>query len=145
MNNWKKNIIVGSAAVTALGIAFFLLWRWDKSVLESMPRREYNYDSTAFRPTAAEQRIAQQFSDSILPQLKRLGLITKYNRTDAQTHIAVSGVIWKKRSPFFKESILDQIFIYNKVNGFTVKTLIVDDTTNQLYAQISPPDRKNIY
>ncbi len=65
--------------------------------------------------------------------------------TEIETIITVSGTIWKKRSSFFKESLLDQIFIYNKVNGFALNTKIIDDKSSALYAEIIPPDRRVIY
>ena len=145
MSQITKNIIVGIIAVAVTGVGTYLVWQWDQRVLSTIHRGAFQYDSVAFRPTVAEIRIAKQFSDSILPELKRLGLITNYTRTEIETIITVSGKVWKKRSAFFKETFVDHIFIYNKVNGFVVNTKIIDDSTKQLYALISPPDKKEVY
>lgn len=145
MTNTAKNIIVGIAAVTVLCTAAYLIWQWDERVLATIHRGAYEYDTTAFRPTEAEQRAAKQFADSILPQLKHLGLVTSYTRTEIETIITVSGTVWKARSQFFKEQFLEQIFIYNKVNGFSVQTKIIDKDNGALYAELTPPDRRAIY
>lgn len=113
--------------------------------MEHMRQFSFNADSSAFRPTEEEARIARQFSDTTLPQLTSLGLIKHYSRTEIETIITVSGVLWNERSEFFKESLLEQIFIYNQVHGYSVRTKIIDVTTNRLMAEIIPPDRKTIF
>ncbi len=145
MNNTAKNIIVGTIAFGVTGIAVYFIQRWDDRVMDDINRYGTSSDTSVYRPTESEQRIARQFSNTTLPQLKQLGLITLYTRTEIETVISVSGTLWNKRSSFFKESLLENIFIYNSVNGFAVNTKIVDDKTNQLYAQIIPPDGRIVY
>jgi hypothetical protein len=140
-----KDLIVGIIAVAVIIGAIFFTMRRDEQVMHSIQRFGMVYNSSAFRPTSEEQRIAKQFSDTTLPQLQSLGLIKQYSRTEIETIITVSGALWKDRSQFFKESLLEQIFIYIKVNGLSVATTILDDETRELYAQILPPDKRNIF
>ena len=145
MTNTVKNFIVGAAAITVCCTATYLVWQWDERVMATIHRGGYEYDTTAFRPTEAEQRTAKQFADSILPQLKHLGLVISYTRTEIETIITVSGTVWKARSQFFKEQFLEQIVVYNKVNGFSVRTKIIDKDDGTLYAELTSPDRRAIY
>jgi hypothetical protein len=140
-----KDLIVGVIAAAVVFAAVYLIVEWDARVLQHYPAFTANHDTSIFRPTQDEERIAQQFSDTTLPQLTSLGLIKRYSRTEIETIITVSGRLWRERSAFFKESLLEQIHIYNKVMGFSVQTKIIDDATSVLYAEIIPPDRKNIY
>lgn len=144
MSNNQKNIDAVSFAFAFVGIIYYFIHRHDEELLNNTQRYERTIDSLVNSATAEEKRIALQFSDSTLPQLKRLGLITNYTRTTIETIVTVSRKIWKNRSPFFKESLLEQIFAYNKVNGFPLKTRIIDDKTAQLYAEIIPPDGRII-
>lgn len=143
-SRWK-DIIAGVVALAVVSTAVYLMVEWDTRVLQNYPPFTADHDTSIFRPTPDEERIAQQFSDTTLPQLTELGLIRRYARTEIETIITVSGRLWEERSPFFKESLLEQIFIYNKVKGFAVQTKIIDDESSVLYAEILPPDRKNIY
>lgn len=133
-----------AAALITAG-AFWLIAEHDQRVMVGMRPFIANADQSAFRPTPDEQRVAVQFSDTTLPQLKQLGLITRYTRSEAETVITVNGRLWKERSPFFKESFLEQLYLYNKVHGFAVNARVIDDATDQLYAQISPPDRRLVF
>ena len=145
MSNRGKNIIVGIIALAVICFIAFLIWDWDRDVLATIHRGGYQFDTTTFRPTVDEIRIAKQFSDTILPQLKQLGLITQYHRSDMETIITVSGVLWNDRSAFFKESLLEQIFIYNNTNRYPVKTKIIENKTSRLVAEIVPPDQRTVY
>ncbi|MCK9407592.1 MAG: hypothetical protein WCX28_00175 [Bacteriovoracaceae bacterium] len=140
-----KDIIVGIIALAVISAILFFTVQRDNRVTRTMRPFDITYDSAVIRFTADEQRMAKQFSDTTLPQLKILGLIKQYTRTEIETIIAVSGAMWNKRSPFFKESLLEQIHIYNRVNGYTLWTKIVDEKTNQVYAEISPPGTRKIY
>lgn len=144
MSSATKNILVYVFAVAVAGGLFYLYYERDREILESMSRWGRRNEVPVIRETEDEKRIARQFSDSTLPELKRLGLITSYSRTEIETIITVSGRLWKERSAFFKESLLTQILIYNRVNGYAPTTKIYDDRTQQLYAQIVSPDRKEI-
>lgn len=141
----RKNIIVYFLAALTVGALFYAYYERDREIMEKVSRFGNQADSAVVMSTEDEKRIAAQFSDSTLPEMKRLGLIISYNRTEIETIITVAGKIWNKRSSFFKESFLTQLSIYNKVNGYSVTVKIFDDETHQLYAQIVPPDRKEIF
>ena len=144
MTESQKNIVVFTAAFMVIAGAFTLIYRHDAALERSMIHWGRMEDSLTVRPSAEEQRIALQFSDVTLPGLKKLGLITRFERTSAETVITVSGRIWNDRSPFFKESFLTQVFIYNKVNGFAPDTRVVEEGSSKLLAQILPPNRQLI-
>lgn len=145
MNNGVKNIIVG-AIVASLTIAtIMLIQRRDEKILSHFYRWGQLNDTVSIAATEQERKTALQFSDTTLPGLKELGLITGFTRTEIETIVTVSGKTWNERSVFFKEQLLDQIFIYNRVNGFAVNTKVVDDETSRLYAQIVPPDQRMIF
>lgn len=148
MNNTQKNIIAVSVAIAFIGIAFHFIQRHDEQVLNGTLRYGSTSDTIAdhfTQATDAEKRIALQFTNTTLPQLRRLGLVKSYTRTELDTVITVSGKIWNERSQFFKESLLEQIFVYNSVNGFALTTKIIDERTSELYAEITPPNRRDIY
>ena len=92
-----------------------------------------------------EQRIAQQFAIDTLPGLMQKGLIKKYERRESKTLLHVEGSIWKKRSRFFKESLLAEILIYNKVNGYALETMVVDHFSQHIYAQASSQEKKEFF
>jgi hypothetical protein len=92
-----------------------------------------------------ERRIAHHFETDTLPGLMRRGLVKKYSRSESGTILQVEGKIWKKRSYFFKESLLTEILVYNKVNGYGFATVIVDNYSNKLYARAFSEDRKIIF
>jgi hypothetical protein len=140
-----KDLMAVSIALAIVSIAVYLIMDWDTRVMQKHPPFTADHDTSIFRPTRDEVRIAQQFSDTTLPHLTGLGLVKHYSRTEIETIITVSGSQWKERSPFFKESLLEQIHIYNKVKGYAVQTKIIDDQTSVIYAEIIPPDRKIIY
>jgi hypothetical protein len=92
-----------------------------------------------------EDRIAQHFSVDTLPGLMRRGLIKKYERRQTGTILYVAGNIWKTRSRFFKESLLSEALVYNKVNGYELETRIIDHRSLQLYAKAISADRKEFF
>jgi hypothetical protein len=92
-----------------------------------------------------EHRIAQRFEADTLPGLMRCGLIKKYERRQTGTVLFVAGKVWKARSRFFKESLLLEALVYNKVNGYALETRIVDHYSQQLYAHAISADRKEFY
>lgn len=144
VQRWETVIVI-VAAFGAAGAALGLLHQRDERILDA-GLRKYSVDRThTIPPTGDEIRIAAQFAEQTLPGLRRLGLITSFTQTNVDTVIAVSGKIWKKRSMFFKEKLLDQIFIYNAVHHFPVAVRIVDDVSTQLYAEIVPPQDRLIY
>ena len=135
-------------AALLLGGAIFLVHRHDQQVMSVSFGWGQRYDSLSqYRavPSDEERRIAGQFTDTTLPQLRRLGLIKRYYRTEIETVVTVSGRIWNERSEFFKESLLTQLIVYNRVNGFPSRIRIVDERSERLYAQVIPPDRKEFF
>jgi len=145
MTNTQKNIVAVSFALLFVGTTYYFIHRHDEELLNNPARWGRMVDTLSNHSTDEEKRVALQFSDTTLPQLKRLGLIKSYTRTEIETVITVSGKMWSERSEFFKKSLLEQIFAYNKVNGFALTTRIIDDKTAQLYAEITPPDGRTIY
>lgn len=95
--------------------------------------------------TNEERRIAKHFEIDTLPGLMRQGLIKKYERYQTGTLLHVAGNIWKKRSRFFKESLLTEVLVYNNVNGYALETRIVDYNSQILYAQAISSDKKKFF
>jgi len=91
------------------------------------------------------RRIARHFAMDTLPGLMQDGLIKKYERHETVTILLVVGKIWKERSRFFKESLLAEVLVYNKVNGYALETQIVDHHSQRLYAQASSSDKKEFF
>ena len=142
------DLSVYTFALLLLGGAWLLVHRHDEQVMSGSFRMGQSNDSLSqYRtvPSDEERRIAGQFTDTTLPQLRRLGLIKRYYRTEIETVVTVSGRIWNERSEFFKESFLTQLIVYNRVNGFPSRIRIVDERSERLYAQVIPPDRKEFF
>jgi hypothetical protein len=59
--------------------------------------------------------------------------------------VFVAGSIWKKQSRFFKESMLTEVIVYNKVNGYALETRIVDHRSQRLYAHALSTERKEFF
>jgi hypothetical protein len=95
--------------------------------------------------TIDERRIARHFAIDTLPGLMQRGLIKKYERHHTVTLLHVAGKLWSERSRFFKESLLSEVSIYNKVNGYAIETRVVDHCSYQLYAQISSLEKKEFF
>jgi hypothetical protein len=92
-----------------------------------------------------EKRVARHFAVDTLPGLMQKGLIHNYQRNALGTCLSVNGKLWKYRSPFFKQSLLREVFVYNKVNGYELSTRIIDSTSGKLYAQISSFAKMDFY
>jgi hypothetical protein len=92
-----------------------------------------------------EQRIANHFYADTLPGLMQKGLIKKYMRSAFGTCIAVNGNLWKIRSQYFKQSLLREVFVYNKVHDYELSTKIIDSSSGKVYAQISSSSKMDIY
>ena len=95
--------------------------------------------------TNEESRIARHFAVDTLPGLMRLGLIKQYKRHPKGTDIFVAGRVWKERSRFFQESLLSEVLVYNKMNGYELETRIIDHRSRQLYAKAISVDRKEFF
>jgi hypothetical protein len=100
------------------------------------PNKECNPD---------EKRIAKHFTADTLPRLMQKGLVKKYRRNSSGTTLAVNGVLWRKRSYYFKTSLLTEILVHNKVYGYEFSTKIIDSVSGKLYAQILPSTKMNFY
>ena len=92
-----------------------------------------------------EARISSLFVEDTLPRLMQFGLVKKYELTRSRTILFVSGKLWKQRSPFFKHSLLTEILVHNKINGYSSDTHIVDDQSRRLFAKISPSHKFEFY
>ncbi len=145
MSSTFKNIISIVFAVACIAIALHYIKLRDERILNGSINFGTQTAAAITAHSETERRIAQQFADTTLPQLRKLGLITNYTRTEVETIITVSGRIWNKRSQFFKESLLEQLFVYNTVNEIPIKTIIIDDRTAKLYAEISSSQERIIY
>ena len=95
--------------------------------------------------TGDERRIARHFAIDTLPGLMQRGLITKYERRHNGTLLHVDGKLWNGRSRFFKENLLSEVSIYNKVNGYAIETRIVDRYSHRLYAQVVSLENKEVF
>jgi hypothetical protein len=93
----------------------------------------------------SEGRIARHFEADTLPGLMRCGLVKKYERYKNGTIVFVTGEIWKQRSRFFKESLLAEAVVYNKVHGYSLETRIIDHRSRQLYARAVSAAEKEFY
>ena len=85
-----------------------------------------------------EMRISNLFVEDTLPCLIQYGLVKKYELTQFRTILFVNGKMWKQRSPFFKDCLLREILVHNKINGYSPETQIVDNQSRRLFATISP-------
>ncbi|RPI06199.1 MAG: hypothetical protein EHM64_03725 [Ignavibacteriae bacterium] len=92
-----------------------------------------------------EKKIAEHFSNDTLPGLLQMGLFEQYQRNTAGTRISVNGKLWNERTTFFKQSLLAEVFVYNKVNGYELSTRIVDSASGKLYAQITSAAQMDFY
>jgi len=97
------------------------------------------------RSNSEEKRIAMHFAVDTLPGLMQKGLIHNYQRNALGTCLSVNGRLWKCRSLFFKQSLLREVFVFNKVNGYGLSTRIIDSTSGKLYAQISSSANIDFY
>jgi hypothetical protein len=139
--------------VPALGtVVLCLIYIWLTEPLAVEKRKNtsrnftYNFkDPSLGDATKEEHRIAEHFTADTLPGLIKLGLVKKYERRGTGTLLLVDGKIWKKRSRFFKESLLAEMAVYNRVKGFAAESVILDDRSHQLYARVLPEGRKEIY
>lgn len=94
---------------------------------------------------ADEKRIARHFAHDTLPGLVKAGLINKYQCSNKGTYLFVTGNLWSARSQFFKSSLLTEVYIYNKINGYGLSTSIIDTVSGKLYAQISSSAKIDFY
>jgi hypothetical protein len=111
-------------------------------------KRQFVYSSPYFQAkeySKNEKRIAKHFAADTLPGLLQKGLICRYLRDKTGTSITVSERLWKQRSMFFKMSLLAEICIFNKVQGYELSTKITDSLSGKLYAYLSPSEKMEFY
>jgi len=137
---------------TPLAVLFFLIviivWQTQKQNPAYQYKQQFVYTSTFFSTKECsldEKRIAKHFAADTLPGLMQKGLIQKYQRTASGTSIAVSGRLWRKRSKYFKTSLLKEVFVFNKVQGYELSAKIIDSLSGKLYAYISPSTKMDFY
>ena len=95
--------------------------------------------------TDDERGIARHFTVDTLPGLMHRGLTWSIERHQTGTLLLVAGNLWKERSRFFKESLLAEVLIYNKVNGYAVETLVADHSSKRLYAKVLSSEKKEVF
>ena len=100
---------------------------------------------TADTSTADDHRIARKFIADTLPGLMRAGLIRSYQRRSAGTLITVAGRIWKVQTRFFKESLLRELIVFNRVSGYAARTQVKDSVSGNLYAEVSAESTMTLY
>ena len=138
-----KNILLLLLVITLALVAFMFIVHRDRYVIHKYhPQRTMTGNSTV---TDEERRIARQFSDSTLPYLQRIGMVTGFTQTDVEVIVRVSGTLWNGRSRFFKDSFLTGLSTYTKVEGYELPIKIIDEQTGKLYAQWYAPETKIIY
>jgi hypothetical protein len=145
---WIKE--VRSHAPMGILFAAFLFVVWLNN--QKIPVHNYEWQHVSDSPlltkdesTSHEKKIAGHFSADTLPRMMQTGLFKKYRRSASGTCISVNGNLWKKRSRYFKQNLLSEVIVYNKVNGFELATVIVDSVSGKLYAQISSSAKIDIY
>lgn len=129
-------------------IAYYVADRSDRAIAERTSRHPVAFHAFLDIPpecTGDERRVANQFIADTLPRLMKLGLISKYQRDEKVTALYVPGHIWKARTRFVKQSVLTAVSAYNKVNGLSLWTMVLDDRTGTMYAQVLPSNRKELY
>jgi hypothetical protein len=143
-----KRIYLYVPLFVLLSIVLIIIWQ-DKKSIPAHKDKQQSLGACPFlskkecRPD--EQRIANHFSADTLPGLMKKGLIEKYGRSAFGTCIVVNGILWKIRSKYFKQSLLTEVFVYNKVNNYKLSTKIIDSSSGKLYAQISSSAKIDIY
>ena len=106
-------------------------------------RQSFQILSNSFLPQGQpfindEMRISNLFAEDTLPRLIQYGLVKRYELTQFRTVLFVNGKMWKQRSEFFKNCLLTEILVHNKINGYAPETQIVDNQSRRLFAKISP-------
>jgi hypothetical protein len=143
-----RNLFRYAPVTIFLLIVIAVVWQIQKSSNAYQYKRQFTYTSPFFHPKESspdEKRIAKHFAADTLPGLMQKGLIRRYLRNASGTSIAVNGKLWKKRSKFFKMSLLTEVSAFNKVQGYELSTRITDNSSGKLYAYLSPEAKIDIY
>jgi hypothetical protein len=144
---WRKLFRHAPVAIF-LFIVIAIVWQIQKPSTAYQYKRQFAYTSPFFHPKESsqdEKRIARHFAADTLPGLMQKGLIRRYLRSASGTSIAVDGKLWKKRSKFFKTSLLTEVSVFNKVQGYELSTRITDNFSGKLYAYLSPEAKIDFY
>jgi hypothetical protein len=147
-SKYLKNIIRFGPLIVLFFIVAVILWQIQKPTPAYQYKRQLVYSSPFFHTkeySPEEKRIAKHFAVDTLPGLMQKGLICRYQRNVSGTFIAVSGRLWEKRSIFFKTSLLTEISVFNKVQGYELSTKIIDSLSGKLYAYLSPSAKMDFY
>jgi hypothetical protein len=134
--------------VILLLAAFIFIRNTEKPISVHIAKRPFVFPSPYFSKKECspdEKRIASHFSADTLPGLMRTGLIRGYRRNSSGSSISVNGKLWKNRSKYFKQSLLTEAFVFNKVNNYELSIKIIDDLSGILYAQISSSAETDFY
>lgn len=134
-----------------LGLVY-IIYFWTNQSDTSIRDRNSHRRSTYMSPiqltkefSSDEHRIAQHFTADTLPGLMRRGLVKKDEWHQSENILFVVGKLWKERSRFFKESLLSETLVYNKVNGYALETRILDHRSQRLYAHAVSAERKEFF
>ena len=144
---WKR-ILRYAPLIVLFSIVVIILWQIQKPAPAYQHKQYFVYTSPFFSMKECspdEKRIAKHFAADTLPGLMQKGLIHRYQRNASGTAIAVNGKLWRKRSKFFKTSLLTEVLVFNKVQGYKLSTKIIDSLSGKLYAYISPSTKMDFY
>jgi len=134
--------------IVIFSLIVIIIWQTQKPTPVCQSKQQFVYTSPFFSTkeyNSDEKRIAIHFAADTLPGLMQKGLIQKYQRTASGTSLAVRGGLWRKRSKFFKTSLLREIFVFNKVQGYELSAKIIDSLSGKIYASISPSTKMDFY
>jgi len=143
-----RNIFRFAPSFVLFLIVTTIIWQVQKPPAAYQYKRKFTCAPSFFylkKYSADEKRIAEHFAADTLPGLMRRGLIRKYLRDVSGTSIAVNRNLWKQRSKFFKTSLLTEISVFNKVQGYEISVKIIDDLSGKMYACISPEAKMDFY
>ena len=152
MNNTPRCILLNLLKLI-IGLAVIgIVYIWTDQTYTKARRRDNDHNSSGLSLIQKtdefnrdESKIAKHFALDTLPGLMKCGLIKKYERRQSGNVLFVAGKLWQKRSRFFKESLLSEILIYSKVNGYTLETRIIDHSSHRLYAQAISENQKEFF
>ncbi len=143
-----RNIFRLAPSIVLFSVIVTIIWQIQKPPAAYQYKRKITCTSPFFylkEYSTEEKRIAKHFAADTLPGLLRNGLVRKYLRDASGTIITVNRKLWKERSEFFKTSLLTEISVFNKVQGYEISVKIVDSLSGRMYAYISPEAKMDFY
>ncbi len=147
-NNFTSKLAAVALVLFALSTAYFAIDQSDSRILERRAKHHQTTGSLSLQfndVSADEQRISRLFATDTLPGLLQHGLVMKYERDESGTILKVAGSLWKGRSLFFKRSLLTELVVYNRVNGYEPSAQIRDYRTGHIFAAIKASARIELY